>query len=336
MTLKGLQQQISAFARDSRKFFTRKLTLMLVPHSTLRPMHLHVSVSFLLFLTMFWTGITGWAAVAVFSDVDYWSTRVNYQILKLKVRYFATELKKSRELVDQVREADTQLRKLLQMKNRQSILEQESQDGQGGVEPFERSILQKELTKRIWEISDEEIRMVSSRVQKESQEQLNSYKEITEHIAYERGLNRSTPRGWPTIGRPTSFFGARVSPFHGGTQFHTGVDIANEKGTPVRSTAEGIIQLANWEGGYGRLVIIDHGFGYLTYYGHNSALLVRAGEKVRRGQVIAYMGSSGSSTGNHSHYEVWKEGRPVDPWRYLAAQSVDELNSKGLARKSRQ
>ena len=83
---------------------------------------------------MFWTGITGWAAVRV-QRRDYWSTRVNYQILKLKVRYFATELKKSRELVDGTR-SDTQLRKLLQMKNRQSILEQESQDGQGGVEPF--------------------------------------------------------------------------------------------------------------------------------------------------------------------------------------------------------
>src|SRR6185295_854502 len=129
-------------------------------------------------------------------------------------------------------------------------------------------------------------------IQKESAERLASYKEISEYIAYERGYSRSFPLGWPSEGRLTSHFGERVSPMHGGPQFHAGIDIANERGTPVRATADGIVQCANWEGGYGRLVIIEHGFGYLTYYGHNSDLKVKAGQLVHRGQIIALMGST--------------------------------------------
>ena len=106
---------------------------------------------------------------------------------------------------------------------------------------------------------------------------------------------------------------------HGGPEFHMGVDIANEKGTPVRATADGLVLVADWEGGYGELVIIDHGFGFMTYYGHNSKLKVKAGEHIRRGQVVSYMGSTGSTTGNHIHYEVWQHGRQVDPWKFVCS-----------------
>lgn len=324
-----------------KKLLSRKLTLMLLPHTGFRPFHLHFSLSFALFLALFWTGLTSWATWAVFSNVDYWGTKVTHQALKLKLLYFARELKRSRELVDQVRQADLQLRQLLGMKNRRSIIEAEPQaKAQGGPEPFERSLLQKELGKRLWEITDGEIRQVSQAIQKESQAQLQSYKEISEYIAYERGLYRSTPYGWPVLGRATSHFGPRLSPFSGDTQFHTGIDIANEKGTPVRATADGTVELANWEGGYGKLIILDHSFGYATYYGHNSVLLVKVGDKVKRGDVIAYMGSTGSSTGNHTHYEVWQNGKPVNPWIYLIAQSSEDLRlhksrrvSKRTARK---
>lgn len=324
----GIKNGMSDRRLNLRKVLSRKITLMVVPHSAVRPINFQFSFSFILFLIFFWTGLTFWASWAIFSNVDYWTTRINHKILKLKVYYFASELKKSRELVDQVREADLQLRKLLEMKNRQSIIEAEPDTGKGGAESFERSILQKELQKRLWEITDEEIRKVSHMVQKESQVRLQSYKEISEYIAYERGLTRSTPLGWPAFGRATSGFGHRFSPFDGLAQFHTGIDIANEKGTLIRATADGTVQLASWEGGYGRLVIIDHGFGYVTYYGHNSRLLAKVGEKIRRGQVIAYMGSTGATTGPHAHYEVLYNGRPVNPWKYLVARSVEDLRER--------
>ncbi len=308
-----------------RKLLSRKLTLMLVPHHAVKPYHLHFTFSFALFFTFFWTGLTSWATWAVISNIDYWGMKVDHQILKLKVEYFAMELRKSREILDQVKEADIQLRKLLGMKSRSAILEDESLvNGQGGPTSTEHSILQKVLSKRLWDITDEEIRLESIAVERDSSEQIQSYKEISELIAYKRGLFRSTPQGWPTSGRITSPYGMRISPVRNRPEYHSGIDIAGELGTPVRSTADGVVELAKWEGGYGRLVILNHGFGYRTFYGHNSVLAVKSGERIRRGQIIAYMGSSGSSTGTHSHYEVWENGQSVNPWIYMSVRANNE------------
>lgn len=317
-----------------KKLFSRKLTFMLVPHTSFRSFRFCLSFSFLIFLFVSWTGLTVWATLAVMSNLDYWTMKVNHQALKLKVHYFARELKKSRELVDQVRQADFQLRKLLNLKERKAIIETDQREAksEGGAEPFEQSLLQKELSKTLWQITDEEIRQSSRKLREEAAQSLLSYKELSEQIAIERGLYRSIPYGWPAVGRATSHFGQRISPFHGTPQFHSGIDIANEKDTIVRATADGMVLIAGWEGGYGKLIVIDHGFGYVTYYGHNSKIFVKAGDKVKRGQFIAFMGSSGSSTGNHTHYEIWKNGRAVNPWPYLVARSPEDLRIRAKQR----
>ena len=304
------------------KILQHRLTIMVVPHNALSRFHFQFSFSFFIFLIGFSIGLFSWAAMAVTSNVDYWSMKVNHEVLKLKVQYFATELRKNREMLDGVREADIQLRKLLKIDDRQKILDgdlAETPDGQGGPEPYESTLLEKALNHALWTITDNEIRMESRVIRKESAERLASFKHISEFIAYERGYSRSCPLGWPSYGRLTSHYGFRDSPMHGGSEFHMGMDIANEEGTPVRATADGTVRVADWEGGYGRLVIIDHGFGFRSYYGHNSEIKVKTGQYVRRGEVIALMGSTGSSTGNHSHYEVWQYGRAVDPWKFASA-----------------
>lgn len=319
------------FAHKLTKSFTQKLTLMVVPHSTLPQVRLQISLSFFLFLGSLWVVFTFWAMLAVFGNIDYWKTKASYEILKLKVQFFASEVKKNRELVDQVREADAQLRQLLKMGSRQAIIEERSNSkGRGGPEAFERSILLKSLKKHLWEISESEIYEVSGSLQKEAKTRLESFKEISEQIAYERGFFRATPKGWPAAGRVTSKFGERLSPLHGQMQFHTGVDIANDKGTPVLATGDGIVSYAGWESGYGQLIVIAHGFDYTTHYAHNSAILVKEKEGVKRGQIIAYMGSSGSSTGSHSHYEVWYNGEIMNPWNYMMGKSQ---RPKRLAKK---
>jgi hypothetical protein len=113
-----------------------------------------------------------------------------------------------------------------------------------------------------------------------------------------------------------------------------GVDIANEEGLPIVATGDGVVCFASWEGGYGKLVVIDHGFGYMTFYAHSSLILVGEGQKVKRGQVIAYMGSTGSSTGSHVHYEVQCNGGCVDPWRYMATVRVDGKLEGGISEAS--
>ena len=124
----------------------------------------------------------------------------------------------------------------------------------------------------------------------------------------------TTPTGWPTNGFISSGYGLRWN----GAEFHQGIDIAAEMGTPIVATADGVVTIAGWNaGGYGNMVDIDHGSGVSTRYGHASAVVVTAGQRVRRGQIIAYVGSTGHSTGPHLHYEVRLSGQPVNPTSYL-------------------
>ena len=124
----------------------------------------------------------------------------------------------------------------------------------------------------------------------------------------------TTPTGWPTDGFISSGYGLRWN----GAEFHQGIDIAAEMGTPIVATADGVVTIAGWNaGGYGNMVDIDHGSGVSTRYGHASAVVVTVGQRVRRGQIIAYVGSTGHSTGPHLHYEVRLSGQPVNPTSYL-------------------
>jgi murein DD-endopeptidase MepM/ murein hydrolase activator NlpD len=126
-----------------------------------------------------------------------------------------------------------------------------------------------------------------------------------------------TPSIWPAQGRITSPFGQRRSPITRRLQFHRGIDIANSTGTPVLATASGRVVEASYRSGWGRLIIVDHGYGFRTYYAHLRAFAVSVGDTVSKGQRIGSMGNSGSSTGTHLHYEVHVRGEPVNPREYM-------------------
>ncbi|EGS34984.1 MULTISPECIES: M23 family metallopeptidase [unclassified Veillonella] len=132
--------------------------------------------------------------------------------------------------------------------------------------------------------------------------------------------NSHMPSIWPAKGVISSTFGARQDPVYGGGAFHEGLDIANDTGTTIVATAAGTVTYAAYAGGYGNLIEIDHGNGFITKYGHNSALLVQAGMTVKKGQSIALMGSTGKSTGSHVHYEVRVNGVATDPLLFLPIQ----------------
>lgn len=123
--------------------------------------------------------------------------------------------------------------------------------------------------------------------------------------------------GWPVSGEITSPYGYRVHPIWGTTIYHSGIDIGVDEGTPVHAADGGVIVWSGWMGGYGYAVVIDHGNGLSTLYGHNSELAVDEGQSVAKGQVISYAGSTGNSTGPHVHFEVRANGDPVDPMGYL-------------------
>jgi murein DD-endopeptidase MepM/ murein hydrolase activator NlpD len=125
------------------------------------------------------------------------------------------------------------------------------------------------------------------------------------------------PDLWPVMGPITSSFGQREDPFNGEGAFHSGIDISASFGTPIHATADGMVQTAGMESGYGREIIIDHGNGIETLYGHLSGFAVTDGQQVREGQIIGYVGMSGRATAPHLHYEVRIHNTPVNPHRYL-------------------
>jgi murein DD-endopeptidase MepM/ murein hydrolase activator NlpD len=134
--------------------------------------------------------------------------------------------------------------------------------------------------------------------------------------AYERRLDHM-PSIWPVYAEIASPFGTRFHPIYRKYIVHEGVDLAAEYGTKVRASADGIVSFAGWEEGYGLMVKINHDYGYETYYGHNSRLLVSPGEAVKKGQIICLSGNSGESTGPHVHYEVRRDGKPINPVPFL-------------------
>jgi murein DD-endopeptidase MepM/ murein hydrolase activator NlpD len=125
------------------------------------------------------------------------------------------------------------------------------------------------------------------------------------------------PAIWPVDGRLMSHFGRRSDPFSGEGAFHTGVDISAPSGTPVKASADGVVLSAEWTGAYGRLVIIDHGNGFQTWYAHLSRFDVVAGQWVRRGEIVARSGATGRVTSAHLHYEVRRAGTAINPHPYL-------------------
>lgn len=139
-----------------------------------------------------------------------------------------------------------------------------------------------------------------------------------ERLLLDRNIDSSLkPTGMPVDGYISSYFGGRPDPFSGHAARHTGLDIAAPLGTGVHAVAEGMVTFAGVRSGYGDVVEIDHGNGYMTRYAHNSAILVHAGQHVHVGDIISRAGSTGRSTGSHVHFEVWLNGRVVNPLAYV-------------------
>jgi len=141
--------------------------------------------------------------------------------------------------------------------------------------------------------------------------------ELWELLSDRQSLLASTPSIRPVRAPVGSHFGFRTDPFTGKQRMHAGLDFVASSGTPVRSPADGVVSFAGWDDQYGKLVSIDHGFGVLTRFGHNSQLYVQAGQKVSKYDVISAVGTTGRSTGAHLHYEVRVSGIPVDPINYI-------------------
>lgn len=136
-------------------------------------------------------------------------------------------------------------------------------------------------------------------------------------IDRQQALAAATPSIWPVVGYLSSMFGNRPDPFTGGRDFHPGLDISASAGTPIRATADGLVESAGYAGNYGNAVVLRHGFGLSTRYGHMSRIAVHPGLSVKRGDIIGYVGATGRATSAHLHYEILLNGRTMDPLSLL-------------------
>lgn len=183
---------------------------------------------------------------------------------------------------------------------------------------------------------DTTIRKLKARIEA----QKNSYEQVLKLVNNKEELLAATPAIQPVsnkdLNRIASGFGYRIDPVYKTIKLHAGLDFAAPQGTPIYATADGSVKVAGFsDGGYGNHVVINHGYGYETVYGHMVRIKARSGQKVKRGEIIGYVGSTGKSTGPHCHYEVRKSNQKLDPvyffYNDLSPQQFDQLLKQASA-----
>ena len=205
---------------------------------------------------------------------------------------FSLETQRVHKAISELAQHDNELRKLLGLKSWKSKI-----------------TLSNQFEDKSQKVSYD-LKMADRRIE----ENKASFDELKNWVGQVRQRFANTPSRWPLYGPIVSRFGYRVYPWRG---FHTGLDIQAPYGVPIRAAAGGVVSYAGWRNGYGRTVMIDHGYGKETLYGHCSRLIVKVGQRVAKGEIVSYVGSTGYSTGPHLHYEVRNSGTPVNPIAYL-------------------
>ncbi|HET9870703.1 MAG TPA: M23 family metallopeptidase [bacterium] len=296
-----------------RSYFKKKITFMVIPHDGEKSAHLKMHLCLVHGVLLAAAGLVGWALYLSGQDVDYRLARLNDQRIRASMQEVADELQTNRQLLSGMAGVDSQFRKLLKLGDRKTVLEY---NGMGGPTEQDSS----RFSKLLEEKNEQLLTKIQAGLQQSNREasrQEASFRQISLYLDKQRSILAATPDIWPVKGWVTSGFGKRMNPLTDEPGVHMGVDIANEVNTPIHATADGLVTYAGWESGYGRVVVIEHGYGFSTRYGHCNRLEVKVGDEVKRGQVIGYMGSTGMSTGSHCHYEVRIHGVPVNPIPYL-------------------
>ncbi|MBM4332089.1 MAG: hypothetical protein FJ117_12870 [Deltaproteobacteria bacterium] len=249
-----------------------------------------------------------------------------------EIRSFMEKITLLEEQLDKLKEMEKQVAKDLKeiselkknkkappkaTKQKTSLVKKEEIKENLSFRKEEVSVLDKERNRLVSRMHQDLLELHKEFSQKEQ-----SFKELKEFLQAQKSILLATPSLWPVLGHITSGFGdTRLSSSSGGTRPHMGIDISAPSGTPVVAPADGVVSFAGRESEYGRLICLDHGHGYSTMFGHLKDLFVQTGDKVKRGQTIGTVGTSGKSTGPHLHYEVRINGNPVNPARYLNQSS---------------
>jgi murein DD-endopeptidase MepM/ murein hydrolase activator NlpD len=270
-----------------KKAFT-PITIMFVPHSNVKALSVKVpSIGIVVSVVLWFIGMVYVLSVAV--------NTFEYHRMREKLNYYSGQFIEMKKTMTSLKSAESEFRRLFSLKTKERVLESIDTSDNGSID--------------------------MEALKKEIKFTMESVGEIKDYLSQQRDLYVSTPKGWPVVGRISSPYGYREHPKTGERDFHSGMDIAADPGVPVKATADGIVSFAGWSGGSGNLVALEHGSGFSTFYAHNRVVVVKVGQKIKRGDILSYVGSTGSSTGPHLHYEVWKEGKSLNPSNFIEGRS---------------
>lgn len=231
---------------------------------------------------------------------------------KSKIHFFASKIEDLEKQLSKLKDFDKRIRIIANLEKGQ---ETAAFMGMGG--PSASDVREKLRAEKNEMGLAQQMRTDIERLELEATSQEESLSELEKLLQSKKDMLVHTPSIWPVHGWVTSGFGFRTNPFTGLTQMHEGLDIANRIGTPVIAPADGIVSDTGKDSSYGNVIVISHGFGINSRFNHLSKILVRPGQKVKRGDKIAEVGTTGKSTGPHLHYEVRVNGIPVNPVRYI-------------------
>ncbi|MDP2167727.1 MAG: M23 family metallopeptidase [Thermodesulfovibrionales bacterium] len=270
-----------------KRLFT-PITIMVVPHTSRKTLSIKMPS----------IGIFTAIIMCVIGTVYVFSVAVDafeYRRMRDTLTFYKGQFLELRSTISALKTAEHEFKKLFSLKSKEDVLENLNTSDSGNIEDIEALKGQIKIT-------------------------IETVGEIRDYLSQQRDLYMATPKGWPVMGRVTSGFGMRVHPITGSEHLHLGLDISTTPNTPVRVTADGVVSFAGWGNANGNIVVVEHGFGYSTFYAHNKKNIVSVGQKIKRGDVIAKVGSTGNATGPHLHYEIWKNGHALNPAGSIASK----------------
>lgn len=238
--------------------------------------------------------------------------RQETEVQKSQIHFFSARIEDLEKQLSKLKEFDRKIRILANLERGQ---ESTPFMGMGGPSPSD-------MRDKLREQKDEkglvqQLKSDVERLQSEAVSSETSLSELERLLGSKKEMLVHTPSVWPAMGWVTSGFGFRTNPFTGLTQMHEGIDIANRKGADVYVPANGIVSDVGNDWGHGKILVVSHGFGMTTRYSHLDKIIVKVGQRVKRGEKVAEVGMTGKTTGPHLHYEVRLNGIPVNPMRYI-------------------
>jgi murein DD-endopeptidase MepM/ murein hydrolase activator NlpD len=292
-------------------------TFIVVPHAKARFRKFQVSVR----LTKWVLGTTGALGVALVALLAHYGW-ISVQVVELKRlrtenRALATKAhayeQNAAKLQGKVLALQNTVTKLGMMAGLEKSLPDPQLGGVGGISGLETTAPSIDVAQSMKSLEQ----TVSHLTEKSTR--------LEEVFEDQKVLLASTPSVWPVRGYLSAGFGNRIDPFTGLRDFHPGIDISTPLGTKVHAPADGVVVFSGVKGGYGNALVIDHGYGVVTRYAHLEAYNMKPGQRIRRGDVIAFVGNTGRSTAPHLHYEVWVNDKTLNPIQYI----LDEYRSFG-------